>query len=87
MLYESSSQILKNNLISYLKISRMSQNFFANKINVDNSTISRWLKGERQFPLKILDIVSSATGIPSYDWINPQLKFESEIRGKISPDE
>jgi|TARA_R100001530_G_scaffold129888_1_gene100465 transcriptional regulator with XRE-family HTH domain len=86
MIEDDSAQIFRKNLTTYLKISRKGQNFFAHQMGVHVSTLSRWLKGERRLPIEAMDKAAFVTGIPSYEWINPQLKFEVKIKHKITPD-
>ena len=74
------SSILIRNIKKWIELNKISQNQLARMMNIDISTLSRWLNGSRQLSLKNLDYLSEIMDIESNRLIDPKLKMRVEYK-------
>jgi len=84
MIKKRSSTILRNNLKKCIDSMKMSPRQLAIKMKRSPAAVSRWLAGERDVSLEILDELSDVLDIKASDLINPKLKIKVEVKRIIT---
>ena len=77
---KKTSEVLINNLNTFMREMGISRNQLAKDTDVHPATLCRWLKGQREISFKYLDKLSLKIGINSTKLIDPKLKIKVEKR-------
>ena len=81
---KKTSEVLINNLNTFMREMGTNKNQLAKRMNKHAVTITRWLNGTRGISLENLDELSVVLNVRAIDLINPKLKIRVEKKIIIS---